>query len=113
MNFNFTKESQLFRSQEGTTATEALPGTTLRRRWGDRCKVGVDLDVGQMTPQSPDSSTSDQLTVVELNAFEIVARDQVVERHVRDEWQVVQLKNVERLRGTRCNAQLTYPFVGD
>jgi hypothetical protein len=71
----------------------------------------MDLDVGQMTPQSSDAGSSDQLTVVELDAFEIVARDQVVERRVRDEGQVVQLKNVERLRGTRCNTKLPDPFV--
>ena len=67
------------RSQEGAAAAVALPGAALRRRRRDRREVGVDLDVGQVAPKPPNPGPGDQLTVVQLDPLEVVARNEIVQ----------------------------------
>ncbi len=73
----------------------------------------MDLDVGQVVAQPPDPGAGDQLTIVELDALEVVAGDEVVEGGVRDQGQVVQLENIQVFRGARCQPQLADALVGN
>jgi len=55
-------------------ATSAIPLSCSALRWRgcDWRKVGVDFDVGQMISQPSDSGSSDQLTIVEFNALQVM-----------------------------------------
>ena len=71
----------------------------------------MDPDVGEVVAKPPDACSRDELTVVELDPLEVVAADQVVERCVRDQGQIVQLKDGQVLRRTGRHAQLADPLV--
>lgn len=65
-------------------------------RWGsDGREVSVDPNVGQVIPQPPNPGAGDQLTIVELDPLEVVARNQVVQTGVRDQGQIVKLQDCE------------------
>ena len=74
----------MVQSQERTASAVPLPGATLGRRRGDRGKVSMNLDVGQMAPQPPNPCSGNQLTVVKLYALKVVARDKVVQGDIGD-----------------------------
>jgi len=48
---------------------------------------------------------------VQIDALEVVARDEVIQGGIRDEGQVVQLQDVEGFGGTRSDAKLSDPFI--
>lgn len=71
------------------------------------------FDIGQVHSEPPDARPSDELTVVQLNPLQVVARHQVVQRMVSDQWQIVKLKDGQMLRGTRCHTKLPDAFISD
>ena len=103
----------VFRSEQTAAATVALAGAARRRRRRHGGKVSVDLYVGQMVPQPPDARPCDQLTVVQLDALEVVAVEEVLKGLVRDEGTVVQLQHVEGLAGAGRGAEVPDALVGD
>jgi len=56
-------------SQNDTTTAVALTRAAGGRGRSDGCEVGMNLDVRQVVSQSADAGTSDELTVVELDAL--------------------------------------------
>ena len=73
----------------------------------------MNFDAGKVTSEPPYPRPRDQLAVVELNSTEVVAGDEVVERGVGDEGQVVQLDGGEVLRCARSCSQLPNALVCD
>ena len=63
--------------------------------------------------ESSDAGARDELTVVELDAMQVLAAHQVLERRVGDERTVVELERDERFSGALRAAQVTYAFVRD
>lgn len=71
----------------------------------------MDPDVGQVVPQPPDACPGDELTVVQLDALEVVARHQVVQGGVCDQGQVVQLEDGQVLGRAGRHPKLADPLV--
>ena len=64
----------------------------------------MDFYVGQVIAEPPNSSTGNQLAIVEFDPLQIVAIDQVIETGVRDQGQVVKLQDVEMFGGARSRS---------
>ena len=73
----------------------------------------MDFYVGQVIAEPSNSSTGNQLTIVEFDPLQIVAIDQVIEAGVSDQRQVVELQDVEMLGGARSRSQLPNALIGD
>ena len=66
-----------------------------------------------MVPQPPDPRARDQLAIVQLYPLEVVTRDEMVERLIGYQGEVVQLQDGQVLRGTGCGPQVTDALVRD
>lgn len=59
----------------------------------------MHLDLRQLVPQLPDSTSCDILTIIQFNSLEILAGHQIVQSSVSDQGTVVQLQSLEFVPG--------------
>lgn len=111
-----TRDASMFRGQLNVLQVVAGDEVFKECICDERAVVRDQVLTGKLQgvvtyPEPADTSTSNELTVVELNALQVVAGDEVFKGCISDERAVVQFQNCQMFCCTRRSAQVADSFI--